>query len=363
MIMLKKIKMTVSALLIISLLLCFVSCGSEAVLTYNGISINEREFEFYLATYKGKFAQTYKDFKDNSSFYKEQIGDYSAEEYLFESVVHNVSLTLVSEALFDKYKLKLPDSLKDSIDAYIDDFITEYADGSKNKFNSALAEFGINAKMLRTIYLRDEMTAAVYDYLYGENGTVGITDGDRTAYLNENYVRVRHIFVNNKYTYVYDDNGNITTTSDGQAATVPLSGDELEAKNALVAAIDESLAEGGDFDEIYYAMSEDQYYKNGYYLTRNMDFISGVVASAFDLEIGEWVKTESDYGTHYIMRLPMDESPWKDENNADFFDNYDAAVSEALFTSMLEDLAEDVERNEEILSRYSVETSPTNYRF
>ena len=137
----------------------------------------------------------------------------------------------------------------------------------------------------------------------------------------------------------------------------------VKAKNALVAAIDESLASGEDFDAVYEAASEDKYYSEGYYLTRNMDFIEGVIRSAFDMEIGEWTKVESDVGVHYIKRLPLGDKPWADENCADFFPDYDADVSSALFTSMLDGLMGDVVCNEDILSGYSVEASPMNTRF
>ena len=70
-----------------------------------------------------------------------------------------------------------------------------------------------------------------------------------------------------------------------------MEGEELEAKNALIAAIDEALGNGDDFEEIYEAFSEDKYYTNGYYLTRTTDFVSDVVKSAFELEDGETVES------------------------------------------------------------------------
>ena len=124
-----------------------------------------------------------------------------------------------------------------------------------------------------------------------------------------------------------------------------------------------ALFSGEDFDTIYAAASEDQYYSEGYYLTRDMNFIKGVVRAAFELEIGEWTKVESDVGVHYILRLPLGEKPWADENCADFFPDYDETVSSALFTDMLDGLRGDIEYNEEVLSTYSVKDSPMNTRF
>jgi hypothetical protein len=94
-----------------------------------------------------------------------------------------------------------------------------------------------------------------------------------------------------------------------------------------------------------------------------MDFIEGVVSSAFELAIGEWVKVESDRGVHYIMRLPLEERPWDEEDCKDFFENYDETVTAELFTSMLEEKFSGITYHDDVLSQYSVEASPINSRF
>jgi len=342
------------------------SCASgPAVLSYKDSVITENEFVYYLATYKASFLNTYSDFEDKAAFYSAPLGDtgMTGEEFIFESILRNVKMSLVCDALADEYGLAVNESTVQVIDDYIDDFIYEYAGGSKNQFNQALSRFGINADMLREIYLRDERGTALYSYLYGDNGTIGITDSDRKAYLDENYVRVRHIYVNNSYTYAVDEDGIVMTNEDGTYKTVPLEGEVLEAKNAAIEAIDSALASGEDFDAVYSAYSEDKLYENGYYITRNMNFVSDVVVSAFELETGKYVKLTSDVGTHYIMRLEMDEKPWSDEKNADFFADYDTAVSSELFAAYVESQIGEVVVNEEILAGYSVEDSDVNYRF
>ena len=340
------------------------SCGTgKAVMTYKGAKITENEFRFYLATYKARFAQTYSDFKDNAAFYRQSMGDGTAEDFLFSAVVQNVGYSLVSDELFREYGLSLPASVTADVDGYVDSYLTDLAEGSKTVLNRYLGAYGVNMKLFREILLRDERSSAVYAYLYGEDGKIGLNDDDRQTYLENNYARVRHIYVNNAYVYATDDEGKPVYGTDGHQEKTPLTGDALDAKNALVAAIDEALASGEDFDTVYETASEDKYYKEGYYLTRDMNFIKGVVRSAFELEIGEWTKVESDVGVHYIMRIPLGEKPWADESCADFFPDYDETVSSALFTDMLEGLRGEIGYDEEILSRYTVEASPMNTRF
>ena len=341
------------------------SCSSESVMTYGSHSINENEFSYYLATYKGKYAQTYTDFKNTPEYFSSVVTDdgQTVEDVLYSAVVHNVEMTLVCEQMFDDYGLSLSRSVEDTINSYIDDFVDEYADGSRNKFNAALGAYGVNINMLKKIYLRDEKVSALYDALYGTNGIIGITDEDRQNYLDENYVRVRHIYVNNKYMYATDEDGVQEYTDDGLRKKRELTAEELAAKQALIDAIDESLAEGADFDEVYDAFSEDKYYKNGYYISENMDFIEDVTDSAMSLEVGEYKKIETDYGTHYIMRLEMDEKPWENEDNSDFFDGYDTTVGQALFADMAEEKISEVVLNEEVLGEYTMADSAINYRF
>ena len=358
------LRRTLPILLALGLSLSLVSCGGgPAVMTWDGEKITEGEFKYYLATYKSRFARTYSDFTDSEAFYRQPVGDVTAEEFLFDTVKHNVGLSLLCDGLFKEYGLTLSRSVTDEVDEYVNSFLEDYAGGSRNVLNQALSTYGINARMLREIYLRDERATALFNHLYGSDGVIGLNDAERAAYLEENYARVRHLYINTAYMYAVDENGDPVIGEDGYQKQIPLEGETLEAKLALCAAVDEALSAGEDFDEVYEASSEDKYYPHGYYLTRNMDFITGVVSSAFDLEIGEWTKVESEVGVHWILRLPLEEKPWADEESADFFENYDEEVAGELFTEMLEAKLGEIEYNEEILSRYSVQASPVNSKF
>ncbi|MBR5253031.1 MAG: hypothetical protein IKV39_04050, partial [Clostridia bacterium] len=160
-----------------------------------------------------------------------------------------------------------------------------------------------------------------------------------------------------------DENGDPVFGSDGKQMTTPLTGVALESKNAVIDAIYESLASGGDFDEIYEAFSEDKYYENGYYLTRDTDFIDEVVSAAFVLEVGEWVMGTSSVGTHFVMRLPMDDAPWEDEKNSDFFSGVKDTVLNELFGEYLDSFASEVVTDSETLEKFDVKSAKTGHNF
>ncbi len=349
-----------------AVLMLFTSCSSgEALLSYKDAVITENEFTYYLATYKANYLSAYTDFKDTADFYASQLGStgMTGEEFVFDSILQNIKMTLVCQGLADEYGLQVSASTEGAIDDYIKSFTEDYAGGSKARLNQALSSYGINATMLKEIYMRDELGLVLFDHLYGTNGKIGVTYEDCLSYLNDNYVRIRHIYVNDKYVYATDENGVVKTNSDGSYMTEPLPADLQATQDAKVADIDAALANGEDFTSVYTTYSEDTLYENGYYLTRTTPFIAEVVSAAFELAEGEYMKVQSDVGTHYVMRLPMDDSPWEEEANADFFTDYRSLVATALFTEYIGSLAEEVEVDEELLSEFSVEASPKNYRF
>ena len=333
-------------------------------MTCGNYSIDEDDFTYYLATYKGKFAKMYADFSDSKEFFDSVIDDdgTTTEKYLFDMTVDSVKMTLAGNALFDEYELALADSVYDAVDEYIDALIEDYMGGDEEAFESALSDYGIDKDALREIYLRDERVAALLDFLL-DSGEISVTDTERTNYLCENYVRARHIYVNTKYKYSTDNNGYLIYNDSGYAATEPLTEEELEKKNALVSAIDESLGAGGDFEEIYEGLSEDKLYANGYYFKLTTDFIPEVVDAAFSLDVGEWVKVESEYGVHYVMRLEMDEKPWANDANSDFFDGFEDALTTSKFTEIINSKKADVTVNDKALEKFSISESPINYKF
>lgn len=336
----------------------------KVVMSYGDSVITENVFQYYLSYYKNIYLQTYSDMKDNSTYYQTILPDgQTAEEYLFNMTVENVMLTLVCMEEFDKAGLTIADSVQADVDAYLQDLVDEYAGGDKKALNAELAQYGVNLKMLSSIYIDQDKSSYLYDYLYGENGTQAATDADKQVYLEENYCHVVHMYVNDAYYYPLTEDGYVQTDANGKAVTAPLTEEMVAEKNVTISAIDEALAGGEDFMDVYDTYSEDHYYANGYYLSQSMDFIDAVIDTAFSLEENTWQKVHSDYGTHYIYRIAMDEKPWENEANKDFFDDFDTTVSSELFMEYVRSYLPQVEVDREALAAYSVEASPVNYRF
>ena len=331
--------------------------------SFRGHTVTESEFGYYLSLYKGRFSQIYSDFSDTEEFYSTEIDGVRMEDYLFDTVVQNVKRSLISEALYSALPENEIDLIREDIDYYIESLVYERYGNDTAAFTKALADIGITPEQLKEIYVRDEMTYSLLVYLADEKSTIGMSNEAMQNYLDENYVRIRHIYVNNRYTYLTDENGDAVFDSSGKQQTVPLTGDALLSKNTLIDAIDKSLAEGGDFGEIYEAFSEDKYYENGYYLTRSTDFVDVVVDAAFGLEVGEWVKVKSEVGTHYVMRLEMDNAPWENEANSDFFGTFSDTVLNALYGEYLDSFADEVEADAEVLGGFDLSSAKAGNDF
>lgn len=346
-----------------AMLLSLAGCGEDPVaLSYKGVDISTNMYRYWLSSYKGTFMYAYTDMNDTDAFWNSILFDnVTAEEYLNGAVVDNVKRNLVCLSLFEECGLSLSDSDLAGIDTYINELVQEYADGSRRSFNQMLAQYGINLEILREIYIIEEKISLLFSYLYTENGPFALTEETLDAYYRQNYARVRHIYVNDAYAYEKNDAGHYVYDTSGSAVTRALTKEELAEKQAKIAAIDKALAEGTDFAKVYEEYSEDLYYENGYYFTKETDFIDEVVDAAFSLEIGKTTTVKSEFGTHYLMRLPLENYAYNDPANADFFDGFAETVKNDDLLHRLNALLPEVTVYEEEIKKYSIRDAAVNY--
>ena len=216
----KTIRKILLAVLCACLLLTGCSSG-EAAMTFGKTQISENVFRYWLSYYKNIFLNTYKDIDNTAeSFAMVLENGQTAEEYLYNQTVENVQMTLICMELFRQNGLSLSSALEEQIDDYVDDILKEYADGNKKTLNAALSVYGVNMNMLREIYRDQEKSGVLFDYMYGTNGTTPVTEEEYTAYYEDNYCHIRHIYVNNQYYYVTDENGNSVSSSESSGLQV-----------------------------------------------------------------------------------------------------------------------------------------------
>ncbi len=175
----------------------------------------------------------------------------------------------------------------------------------------------------------------------------------------------------NGYEVYFTEDGKIAydkekgTTSyvfnkDGQPEVGDYTKEELaeikqQAKD-LLAQISE-----GDYDNFEVLMEkhgedEDaQSYENGYYLHKdpaNYDsytYLQSIVKELGGMEVGETALVESDYGYHIIMKYPIEEGAWDDEDNEDWFEGFEDGLIEDMFFSLCKTYMDRVEIDQAVL--------------
>lgn len=366
------------------ILLSVVGCSSSGKtmmkLGDNTISVNM--FELFMSRMKGTLCSSYyygADALEDSFWDKIMSANTTYNSFYKAKVLNDVKSYLAALSLFDELGLKLPDSYIEDIDEELDSLIENDAEGSKSTFNSMLAAYGANYKILREAYIIEAKISYLKDYLYGSNGS-NIGTEMIEEYYQENYARFKQIFL---YTYgiVYetdsdgneiyytsdkriaydttkvikkDESGNRMTDSNGDFIYVNEDGSiAYDTKNGTRACVydekgnimtreytEEELRETSDraqiiyeektvdgdfklFDTLVANYGEDagmDDYPNGYYMTENSNYDSPeVVKALFEMEVGEIRLVRSDYGIHIIMRYELDAGGYADEDNSDFF--------------------------------------------
>ena len=351
-----------AVMVILSLMLVCTSCAKKIpAMSYGKTEITANMYKYFACSYKSVFASTYSDFSDTPAFWQSVAdGDMTAEEYLTETVLKNVKMTLVCAEKYDTFGGRLSSSVTKRIDDTISSYRNEYANGSSKVFNSVLAEYGVNERILREIYVLESKADALYEMLYGDGGTMSVSETQKNEYLNENYVHILHIYINDAYAYETDEDGYVKTDSNGYYITRKLTDEELSEKNTKISEIEQGIADGIEFEELYKNYSEDKNYDGGYYVYKGMPFIDEVVDTAFELEEGGWRKVKSDYGTHFVVRVPMGKAPYNDEANKDFFGNFEKNLKKKLFVEYVSGFIDDVTVYEDAIADIKLSEVPKN---
>ena len=221
----KKILLRTLALTLacVMLLLCCVSCNKHGktmmTLKKDGIKVtlSVNLYELMLTRMKGVLYATgfshnglnaasplfwdYHDTFDGVNF-------QSIDDYYCGIVLENCRSYLAILYLFEKHVGKLSPADEAAIDKLMEELVLTDGGGSKTKLNAVLEAYGVNYDILRDAYELDFKMAAVKRALYGENASM-VGANLKNAYLEENYVHFRQIFLSTeKIVYKTDEFGD-----------------------------------------------------------------------------------------------------------------------------------------------------------
>lgn len=191
---------------------------SPVILKCEGESIDTAFYEFMLSRVKGNLYKNNHDVKSDS-FWNTKIDgtDMTREQYYSQAVLDDCKTYLAALVLFDELVAKgdisgLPKDYYNQIDEQIQLYIDlgYIGNGSEEKFNDLLLEYGVDTDTLRDIYVTEAKVQYVRDYIYGGEDASKIGDSVKEEYYAENYYRFKHILVGNfYYEYVRDKFDNV----------------------------------------------------------------------------------------------------------------------------------------------------------
>ena len=352
-------------ILLASLMLILCACEkSPIVMEYEGQVISADMYTYWMSRYKALFLYSYADSTDSPEFWSTEVADGITAETLFTNIIdENIKKNLVCMYLFDKYSLKLPSSTESDIDADMEQLISDI--GGSEVFEEELTALGINKKTLREIYIIEEKIEYLRNYLYGTNGVEKVTDEQKQAYMEDNYVCIRHIFFSTSPEYVLDSNGSYTYDDSGNIIIKTPTAEEINKKKVTAEAVYERICQGEDFEKMLEEYTDDDAsisYENGFYLTSSIDYIDEVTEAAFDMEIGEVRLVNSDYGVHIVKRYELQDKAYEDQSNADFFEDFDDMVISEVFQNKLAEYMDLITVNTEEKVKYSIVTIEANLK-
>ena len=206
--MLLKVLCAVLAAVLLSCSL--VGCADSEMMELGEVEIDSYLYEFLLSRMKGTLSGIGYNV-DSADFWSTvfSINGMTYEEYFKAQVLKQAYSYAVSEFLFEKEGLILPDESVELIDTLMDK-LTERA-GSKNKLNAELANYGVNYNMLKEIYTMEARMEYLKEYYYGKDAEK-IDKKDKDAYYNENYVSFKQIFLAGYFYACETEDGNLDGT-------------------------------------------------------------------------------------------------------------------------------------------------------
>ncbi len=194
----------VSAVLTISAVLCFSSCGDTTWVYSSGDqSVPAGVYLGYLvdAYYGAVSGLTDKE----TDIFKQKIDGVKVADHIKDQAKLDCTSYVAIERLFDEYKLKLTEDEIEELNATVNS-IWESA-------GSIYEENGCGKSSFYKMMENDEKQQKIFEYYYSENGKEPVSEKERKDFFTKNYAKIKYVAV----TYSNHFKG-VTTASDATDA-------------------------------------------------------------------------------------------------------------------------------------------------
>ena len=364
----KQIRVIALMLAIFSLLsvaTVFTSCSQKgkAVLEYDGHTVSEGMYSYWMNNLKEYYVTYYADIKDTPEYWnsKNELGVTNGE-YIENQIKTRINYYLVGAALFDSFGLKLSKSSKDEINLVINDQISHY--GSRSEYAKVLkASYGMTVSEMREALTFEEKYYAVYSYLYDDkNGVETANEAELDEYYNNYYARVKYVMFLKNIKYLYNDDGTRKTDSSGYFLTEELSDTEKEQVTAQANEVYQRALDGESMNDLMEEYMKQYGFKlentpNGFFITADdyTEHSATVTSAALEMEIGEVRLCESQDCYFVIKKFDLPEKGYASTTDSGQFKNFVTYVNSKKFAEKFAPLIEKITENKEISLKYIFE--------
>ena len=190
-------------------LVCFSSCGNDAVYSLGPYEIKEDHFKYLVSMFNrqtlesaGLYGSPWNASIPSTGLTLAQTLDLRYTDSFLTSVM----TLLYSQLLFDVLELEMPKEMVDTINKNVDTVVTYYGPYSEQKFDQRAKKlYGFTADTLREVYTMQMKQTLVVEHLFGANGEK-IEDSELKAFYEKEYMKFNTIVINNAYKIVKETN-------------------------------------------------------------------------------------------------------------------------------------------------------------
>ena len=293
----KFLSLTLAVLL---LLCCFTGCGNtkdDTVMTVNGQKIGWDEYTFWIGYASMYLSYQYSMYGSEVEWLLEGADGTTNAQWCVEYATETVTQKGVIEAKCAEMGIALSEEEMEEVQKSIDDYKVQCCgeDATDEQFESYLKTNQYsNLAVIRSTQITSVLSNKLFEALYGTDGSNYTDEELLTMAAEKGYTKANHIL------YLFtDEEGEVR--SDAQVAAGKA---KLEGFMAELNAIEDSEARYERFLELKEENCED----GG---TEAYQFGQGVMVEEFydasiALEPYELTITETDYGYHLMIGLPLE---------------------------------------------------------
>lgn len=311
-----------------------VDNSNVTVMSYNGAELTSGMYAFIFSALKTNYLyllQIYGDvdFVEDTELFWNSIADSNSTfaNAVTEDINNHCKMLLICQKMADDYNVSLGSDDNQLIYDEYNDYVSAY--GGEENLEKFLAKFGLNGEKLNDYLTMKQTVNAVQNVLCAEGGLCEVKEETVKQRIASEYVKVKHI-------YLLDESYN---------------GDALKKANELLDLINSDENSYEDFADL----SDDNStrdYPDGF-LVNISETEERYSSLASALQIGQCGVCEAEEGAYLVMRIEMTDD--------DYETRYDSTwenVADEQFSSVMENLYDQVEFNKTELEKYDIITAP-----